>query len=135
LLALVWGLTSVVIGAVPFLLLMIRNYEYYSQYFLTKNYLIQTSTSFLSAVLFILSITVFIKLYGLKLWSILLSVAVPSILIHSVYYTVAFLLEGKFDYKITGLVGLAVHILFFSIAVYFGLYQYVQSTKKAEMVR
>jgi hypothetical protein len=130
LLALVWGLTSVIIGSVSFLILMMKNYDAYSQFFFSKNNLIQVITNFLSSVLFIVSIVLFIRWYGLKFWSILLSIAIPSVLTHLFYYTAAYFLNEKFDLKVTGLVGLTVHILLFSVAVYFGLYQYVQQTKR-----
>lgn len=131
LLALLWGLTSVVVGAIPFLLLMMRDYDYYNQYFFSKGYLVQIITNFLSAVLFIGSISIFIRLYGLKLWSILLSIAIPSIITNSVFYIAGYLLEGKFNFNILTLVGFVVHLLFFSIAIYFAFYQYVQRTNRA----
>ncbi len=133
LLSFVWGVCHVAISIIPFAFLLLKGNEYYNEYVFSKKFLNYMSTNFISAILFIFSIVIFIRLYGLKLWTILLAIAVPSILTNMVFYIAGYLLEGKFDFNMTGLVGVTVHILLFSAGVYFGLYQYVEGTKKVEL--
>ncbi len=133
LLSFLWGVLQVAISIIPFAILLLKGDEFYKQYIYSGKFLIQILTNFISAVLFILSISIFIRFYGLKLWTILLAVAVPSLLTNMVFYIAGYILEGKFDFNATGLVGVTVHILLFSAGVYFGLYQYVVGTQKEEL--
>jgi hypothetical protein len=124
-----WGLANVILGVIPFLLLMLNGNDYYQQYIFSRNFLIQVSTNFLNSVLFILSITFFLRVYGLKLWSILIAISIPSLLINSYFYTTTYLVDGKFDFKIFSFVGIGVHIVFFTAAIYLAFLQYIKGTK------
>lgn len=129
-LAIVLGLFHVLINVIPPSIMILMNGIDFHLIF-NKGFMAQIISNFLNAALFILSISAFIRLFGLKFWSILLSLAVTGILTHASYYGSSYLFEGNYQFRATNLVGLVVYTLLSSMAIYFAFNQYIQRTKRA----
>lgn len=128
LLALITGLSQVIVNLVPpAIWVIIGNME--TDLIFNKSFITHAITNFTSGILFILSLSTFIRIYGLKIWSIILALLTTTIVSHIIFYTFTYVLEGKFKFEFTGLLSTLIYILIMSTAIYFAFYQYIERTK------